>query len=127
MSVRLDKWLWAVRVYKTRTMAKDACTAGRVQVNDVVAKPATKIAPGDIVEARRRDRTIVYKVVEVVEKRVSAKLVATYVEDLSPPAPDRPRVGGPRTAAAGLREDGAGRPTKRDRRLIDDLRGRRRG
>jgi len=126
MSVRLDKWLWAVRVYKTRPMAKDACTAGRVQVNDVAGKPATKIVPGDVIEARRPDRTIIYRVVEAVEKRASAKLAATYVEDLSPPPPERPRPGGSRAAAAGLRDDGAGRPTKRDRRLIDNLRGKRR-
>lgn len=122
VSVRVDKWLWAVRVYKTRTMAKDACTAGRVHVNDTPAKPATKISPGDIVEARRRDRTVIYRVVEAIEKRAPAKLAASYVDDLSPP-PRRPGPGDPRAPVAGLREDGAGRPTKRDRRRIDRLRG----
>lgn len=126
VSVRVDKWLWAVRVYKTRTMAKDACAAGRVRVNDALAKPATKISAGDIVEARQRDRTVIYRVLEAIEKRVSATLAATYVDDLSPPPPKRPRPGDPRAPAAGLREDGAGRPTKRDRRRIDRLRGKRR-
>jgi ribosome-associated heat shock protein Hsp15 len=126
VSVRVDKWLWAVRVYKTRAMAKDACTAGRVEVNEVAAKPATKVSPGDVVAARRRDRTVIYRVVEAIERRVSAKLAATYVEDLSPPPPRRPGGHDPDAPLAGRREEGAGRPTKRDRRRIDSLRGRRR-
>ena len=121
MSVRLDKWLWAVRVYKTRAMAKSACETGRVSVNEVTAKPATKIGEGDLVEARRRDRVVIYKVVRGIEKRVSAEIAATCVEDLSPPPTTTPRLGDP-DPAAGRRDPGAGRPTKRDRRQLERIR-----
>ena len=120
-TVRVDKWLWSVRAFKTRTAASDACTSGRVSVNDEPAKPATKVEVGDLVEARRRDRRIVYRVVEVIEKRVSAAKAAECFEDLSPPLPERSVEVAP---PGGARSRGEGRPTKRDRRRIDRLRGR---
>ena len=120
--VRVDKWLWAVRVFKTRTQANTACSDGRVKVNDSTAKPATKVAPGDVVTAKRRDHTIVYVVVEPIDKRVSAARAAECVEDRSPPPEPRHHVAAPVFAR---RDPGAGRPTKRDRRKIDRLRGRR--
>lgn len=119
---RVDRWLWAVRVFKTRAVAKEACDAGRVRVNDAVAKPATKVSPGDVVTARRRDRTVVYAVVQTIEKRVSAQRAAECFEDRSPPparASDDP--GAP---LSDHRERGAGRPTKRDRRHLRRLKGR---
>jgi ribosome-associated heat shock protein Hsp15 len=118
---RVDKWLWSVRVFKTRTAATDACAAGRVTVDGEVAKPATKIGVGQEVRVRRRDRLVVLGVVEVISKRVGAPRAAECVEDRSPPAPvvDRslavPDV---------FRQRGAGRPTKRERRETDRLRGR---
>ena len=121
MAVRVDKWLWAVRVYKSRSMANEACVSNRVLVNGETAKPATKVAVGDTVEARRKDRTVVYRVVQPLEKRVGAALVPDAVEDLSPPMPTKSSA---EQAVAGVRERGAGRPTKRDRRRIEDLRGR---
>ncbi len=122
MTVRVDKWLWAVRVYKTRTKASTACTEGQVTVNDALAKPATKVGPGDVVAATRRDRSVVYVVVEPIGKRVSASRAAECVEDRSPPPEPRSRVA---RAVFAERDRGAGRPTKRDRREIDRLRGRR--
>jgi ribosome-associated heat shock protein Hsp15 len=121
-SIRVDKWLWAVRVYKTRTAATSACTSGRVKVNDEPAKPATKIVVGDLVEARRGDHRVVYRVTALIEKRVGAKLVADCVEDLSPARPPKsdPILAPP----GGARERGTGRPTKKERRTIDRLRGR---
>jgi ribosome-associated heat shock protein Hsp15 len=121
MAVRVDKWLWAVRVYKSRSMANEACVSNRVLVNGATAKPATKVDVGDTVEARRKDRTVVYRVVQPLEKRVGAALVPDAVEDLSPPVPTTSRA---EEAVAGVRERGAGRPTKRDRRRIQELRGR---
>ncbi len=118
----MDKWLWAVRVFKTRTKANTACSDGRVLVNDTVAKPATKVSPGDVVSAKRRDRTIVYVVVEPIAKRVSATRAAECVEDRSPPPEPRDQIPAPVWAQ---RDRGTGRPTKRDRRQIDRLRGRR--
>ena len=121
MAERVDKWLWAVRVYKTRTRAGDACATGRVLVNGVVAKSATKVDVGDVVTAHRRDRTVVYVVVETIGKRVSARRAAECVEDRSPPPVARAR---PDAAVFARRDQGTGRPTKRDRREIDRLRGR---
>ncbi|MCP5030183.1 MAG: RNA-binding S4 domain-containing protein [Actinomycetia bacterium] len=124
-SVRVDKWLWAVRVYKSRSAANDACRTGRVQVNEEVAKPATKVSVGDLVTAKRRDRVISYEVVALLEKRVSASLAAEAVIDCSPPIPDSgPGYGPDGRAAAGTRGRGSGRPTKRDRRRLDKLQGR---
>ena len=125
VGVRVDKWLWSVRVYKTRTMATDACTAGRVRINDVVAKPATKVAVGDRVQATRRDRVIVYEVAGLIEKRVSAARAGECVIDHSPPPPARHPDFVERPVFA-QRDRGTGRPTKRDRRMIDKLRGERR-
>ncbi|MDG2210606.1 MAG: S4 domain-containing protein [Acidimicrobiales bacterium] len=74
MAVRVDKWLWAVRVFKTRRQATDACTAGRIRINGDLAKPASKVKVGDVVQAARRDRMIIYVAHELLEKRVSAPL-----------------------------------------------------
>ena len=124
-TVRVDKWLWAVRVFKTRTAASSACTSGRVSVNGEPAKPATKLVVGDTVEARRGDRIVVYKALRLIEKRVGAAVAADCVEDLSPPEPDRaaPVLAPP----GGARARGEGRPTKKERREIDRLRGRQGG
>ncbi|MFT5202961.1 MAG: ribosome-associated heat shock protein Hsp15 [Candidatus Aldehydirespiratoraceae bacterium] len=121
MAVRVDKWLWSVRVFKTRTKASAACNDGDVLVNDVAAKPATKVDAGDVVRAQRGDRTIIYVVVEMIEKRVSAVRAAECVEDRSPPPAPRESIG---QAVFARRDEGTGRPTKRDRREIDRLRGR---
>ena len=121
VAVRVDKWLWSVRVYKTRTKATDACTDGKVIVNDVAAKPATRVAVGDVVTAHRGDRTIIYVVKETIEKRVSATRAALCVEDRSPPPEPRES---PTAAVFARRDRGSGRPTKRERREIDRLRDR---
>jgi ribosome-associated heat shock protein Hsp15 len=119
MTERVDKWLVAVRVFKSRSQATEACTLGRVTIGGSVAKPSTKVAVGDVVEVRRRDRLVVYEVVEIIDKRVSAARAAECVIDLSPPPPD----GGSASAPVAVRDRGAGRPTKRDRRRVDSLRG----
>ncbi len=121
MPVRVDKWLWAVRAFKTRTKSTDACSTGRVMVNDSVAKPATKVEPGDVVIANRRDRKLVYVVVLPIERRVSASRAAECIEDQSPPPVPRPLAD---SAVFARRDPGTGRPTKRERRETDRLRGR---
>ena len=123
--MRVDRWLFSVRVYKTRTVAAEACTTGRVKVNGTIAKPATKITVGDRVQATRRDRVLVYEVVSLIEKRVSAARAAECVIDHSPPPPER-SADFVETPVFARRDRGAGRPTKRDRRMIDKLRGERR-
>ncbi len=119
-SVRVDKWLWAVRVFKTRTAATNACSTGRVLINDEPAKPATKISVGDSVSARKGDVLFVYRLVEPIEKRVGAPRAAECYEDLSPPRPLKSDM--PLAPPGGARERGAGRPTKRERRQLDRLR-----
>ncbi len=116
--VRVDRWLWAVRLCPTRTAATAACAAGHVRVNGIPAKPATKVQPTDRVEARlgRRDRVV--EVVQTIDKRVGAAVAAECLIDHSAPVPARTE-----TPPTFDRERGAGRPTKRDRRRLDRLRG----
>jgi ribosome-associated heat shock protein Hsp15 len=112
-STRLDKWLWAVRLTKTRPDAAAACRGGRVRVNDRPAKPATIVAPGDTVHARLGDRTRIVEVTRVIHKRTGAADAVTCYVDRSPPPPSTPYV------PVAVRDRGAGRPTKRDRRMLD--------
>ena len=116
---RIDSWLWAVRVYKTRSAAKAAVVGGHVEVNGVRIKPAHRVRPGDEVHALVGRRQRIVEVVEPIEKRVGAARAAECMIDRSPPPPKREFA-----APAGVREKGSGRPTKRDRRQTDRLRGR---
>lgn len=116
---RVDSWLWAVRVCKTRSAAKAAVVGGHVEVNGKRVKPAHRVHPGDRVQALVGRRLRIVEVVETIEKRVGAARAAECFVDHSPPPPKREQV-----APAGVRERGSGRPTKRDRRRTDRLRGR---
>jgi ribosome-associated heat shock protein Hsp15 len=116
-TARVDQWLWAVRLYKTRSAAVTGCRGGHVRVNGVAAKPASPVHVGDRVEARIHGWERDVEVVRLITKRVGAPVAAECLVDNSPPPPANdylPRLF-PRPA-------GAGRPTKRDRRLIDRLR-----
>ena len=117
-SIRLDRWLWAVRLTKTRPDAAAACRGGHVRVNDRPAKPATPVTPGDEVRARIYDRTRVVEVVRVIQRRTGAADAATCFIDRTPAPP--PEAGVP----VFRRDRGTGRPTKRERRELDELRGR---
>ena len=117
--VRVDAWTWAVRVYPTRSSAAAACRAGHVKVGGASAKPATTVRVGDTVRARTPAGERVLVVRGLLVKRVSAIVAAEQYDDLTPPPPPREE-----RAAPVLRERGAGRPTKRDRRITDRLRGR---
>ena len=114
-SARVDQWLWAVRLFKTRSAATEACRGGHVRVNGSPAKPASRVRHGDRIAARAHDRERVLEVVTVIDKRVGAALAAECFIDHSPP-PER------RHDDAFARERGSGRPTKRDRRQLDRLR-----
>lgn len=113
----MDRWLWAVRLYKTRSAASAAAQGGHVRVNDLPAKPATKVKVGDVVTARLDHRDRVLEVVRVIEKRVGAPIAAECIVDHSAPLPERDPA-----APVFDRDRGAGRPTKRDRRDLDRLR-----
>lgn len=117
--IRIDAWLVAVRLVKTRSVATQACRAGHVKINGHTAKPASPVAVGDQVEAYLHQRLRVVEVIRLLAKRASAPIAHTCYVDHSPPPP--PRTSGPDFA---VRERGAGRPTKKDRRQIDRLRGR---
>ncbi len=116
-ATRVDRWLWAVRLFKTRSEATAACRAGHVRVNDASAKPATTVRVGDRVSARVHGRDRVLEVTRVIDKRVGAPLAAECIVDHSPPPPPRDRV-----APVFVRDPAAGRPTKRDRRQLDRFR-----
>lgn len=116
----MDRWLWSVRVFKTRSIATEACKAGHVAVNRAVTKPATAVRVGDIVTIRFDGRDRVLEVSEVIDKRVGAPRAAGCYIDRSPPPPPAAL-----TAPGLVRDRSAGRPTKRDRRLIERLRDRR--
>jgi ribosome-associated heat shock protein Hsp15 len=112
----VDRWLWAVRLTKTRPDAAAACRAGHVRVNDRPAKPATTVAPGDEIRARVHDVTRIVEVVKVIQRRVGAADAATCFIDRTPaPTPEA-------AIPVARRERGAGRPTKRERRVLDAFR-----
>ncbi len=113
-STRVDRWLWAVRLTKTRPDAAAACRGGHVRVNDRPAKAATTVSPGDEVRVRAGGLTRIVEVVRVIQKRVGATDAATCFIDRTPPPPVE--------APVARRERGAGRPTKRDRRILDRFR-----
>ncbi|MGQ0520771.1 MAG: RNA-binding S4 domain-containing protein [Actinomycetota bacterium] len=118
-STRIDRWLWSVRLYKTRSEATAACRGSHVRLNGSPVKPATLVRVGDRVEARVHDRERVLEIVHLLGTRVSAALAAESVLDHSPPPPARELA-----APAFARDPAAGRPTKRDRRRLDRLRSR---
>lgn len=115
-SVRLDAWLWAVRVFKTRSAATAACRAGHVKVAGESAKAAYRVGVGDEVRVRISGFERILIVRELLKKRVGAPRAALAVEDLTPERERMPRIA--------VRDRGAGRPTKRERREINRLRGR---
>ena len=118
-STRIDVWVWAVRLYPTRSVAADACRAGHVKVNDVRVKPAHAVKVGDVVRALTPGGERIVVVTGLLSKRVSAAVAVTHYEDRTPPPPPKEERG-----MFAYRERGAGRPTKRDRRLTQRLRGR---
>ena len=118
--MRIDQWLHAVRITKTRSDAAAACRGGHVRINGVTAKPSSPVKVGDHVEARVNQRERIVDVTEVITKRVGAAIAAECFDDHSP-APPEPDAFRPLFA---VRDRGAGRPTKRDRRQIDRVRGR---
>lgn len=116
--VRVDSWIWAVRLTKTRSQATTACRAGHVRVNDQTAKASVAVRAGDVVRVRLHGFDRVYRVVGLAARRGSATEAAKLYEDLTPPPP--PRVERPLMP---IRDPGAGRPSKRERRELDRLRG----
>ncbi len=117
--VRVDKWLWAVRIYKTRSLATEACKKGRVIIDDVQVKPSREIKTGDIILVRKLPVIYTYKVKDVLEKRLSARLVQDYIEDLTS-VEELNKLNINETIFV-KRDRGTGRPTKKERRVIDRM------
>ena len=118
-SARVDSWLWAVRLTKTRSASTAACRAGHVQVNGERVKAAQAVHVGDEIRLRTADRERTVRVVRLVAKRVGAPAAIECFVDLTPPPPPKEEL-----PATILRDRGSGRPTKRERRVLERLRGR---
>ena len=120
MEVRLDKWLWAVRVFKTRSDAADAIRSNRVLVNDAYAKPSREVKVGDVVSVKKMPVVYQYRVVELVSSRQPAKNVPMYATDITPQS-ELDKLNVPRETIFIMRDRGTGRPTKKERRELDSL------
>ena len=117
--MRIDKWMWSVRLFKTRSLASNACKNGRVRINDVVVKPARIVKVGEVVEIRKSPIFYKYEVKGLLGKRVGAKLVDDYCINLTPEQ-EIIKLDMVHTNTGGRRDKGMGRPTKKERRLLDD-------
>lgn len=120
--VRIDKWLWSVRIFKSRTMATDACKSGKVKIGEVNVKPSFLVVGDEIVHVKKDGFNLQFKILQLIEKRVGAPIAITCYENLTPEDELNKYKdwyigkGGPER-----REKGAGRPTKRERRNIDSF------
>ncbi len=118
--VRIDKWMWATRIFKTRTIAAEACKKNRVMINDVNVKPSRMIKLGDVIQVRKPPITYSFKVLGLTERRMGAKLVPEFLENVTPPEQyeilEMNRISGFVNRSKGL-----GRPTKKDRRELEEF------
>lgn len=119
--MRADKWLWCVRLFKTRTQAADACSGGKVKLNGDNCKPAKELKIGDEIEMKRGPIHRQFKVINFPKSRLSAKEVLLYCEDITPETEVLKLETLRLVATQGKRERGTGRPTKKDRREMDDF------
>ena len=117
---RIDKWMWAVRIFKTRTIAAEACKKGRITINGSLAKAARMIKPGDVIQVKKPPITYSFKVLQTIEKRVGAKLVSEMMENVTTPDQYELLEMSKISGFVG-RAKGTGRPTKKDRRDLDDF------
>ena len=117
---RIDKWMWAARILKTRTIAAEACKKGRISINGAQAKPARTVKPGDVVQVRKPPVTYSFKVLQAIEKRVGAKLVPDVMENVT--TPDQYELLEMSKISGFVdRARGTGRPTKKERRDLDEF------
>ena len=120
MEVRIDKYLWAMRIYKTRSIATDACKCGRVKMNGVEVKPSRMFHVGDIFTVRKGPITYTYRILQLWGNRLGAKMVPEYLQDITPKE-QLELLELARYAAQSGRDRGTGRPTKKDRRDIEQF------
>ena len=117
---RIDKWMWAARIFKTRTIAAEACKKGRISINGSQVKPARMVKPGDVVQVRKPPVTYSFKVLQAIEKRVGAKLVPEIMDNVT--TPDQYELLEMSKISGFVdRARGTGRPTKKERRDLDEF------
>lgn len=119
-TVRIDKYLWAIRVFKTRSEASDACNGNKVQVNGTTAKASKSVKPGDLLTVRKGPVQMEYRILKLSENRMGAALVPDFAENLTPQS-ELDKLHAPVETFFVRRDRGAGRPTKKERREIDAL------
>jgi len=120
-NIRIDKFLWAVRLFKTRSSASEACRKGKVLIGGIPVKPSRTISRGDIISVKRMPAIFTYQVIAAVEKRLPAKMVVNHISDITPEEEKARLLMARQPASFGYREKGAGRPTKKERRIIDNM------
>lgn len=118
--VRIDKWLWAVRLFKTRSIAIEACKKGRITIKGITVKPSRMIKVGDIIEIRKPPITYSFEVLDLTERRMGAKLTADFRKDVTP-ASELQILELSKISGFIDRARGTGRPTKKERRDIEDF------
>ena len=118
--IRLDKFLWSVRIYKTRSIASEACRRGRITISNIQVKPSRSVLKDEIINVRKLPAIYTYRIIQPVENRVSAKLVSNYIQDLTPDE-EKIKLDIRRAGFSSYREKGTGRPTKKERRNLDSF------
>ena len=116
--IRIDKFLWSVRIYKTRSVASDACRKGKIIINNIQVKPSRIILKNEIIIVKKPPVIFTYRVIEPIENRISAKLVEQFAEDLTTEY-EKAKLDIKQSAGNVYRDKGSGRPTKKERRVID--------
>jgi ribosome-associated heat shock protein Hsp15 len=119
-AVRVDKFLWSVRVFKTRSLATEACRKGRIIIDKIQVKPSRTITKNEIITVRKPPVNYSFRVIEPVENRIGAKLVNNYIEDLTPEE-EKQKLDYRMSGLLNFREKGTGRPTKKERRDLDSF------
>jgi len=121
-TIRIDKFLWSVRIYKTRSLASAECRKGRVIINDIQVKPSRSVLMNELITVKKPPVNYSYRVIEPIENRVSAKLVEKFIEDLTTEE-EKAKLNIRQAGGIIYRVKGTGRPTKKERRQIDRIRG----
>jgi ribosome-associated heat shock protein Hsp15 len=116
--IRIDKFLWSVRIYKTRSIASEECRKGRIIINDIQVKPSRTVLKNEIITVKKPPVIFSYRVIEPIENRVSAKLVGQFIEDLTN-EDEKSKLDIRQALGIIYRDKGTGRPTKKERRQID--------
>jgi ribosome-associated heat shock protein Hsp15 len=120
MALRIDKYVWAVRLTKTRSQASELISKGKIKINEIDVKPSRDIKTGDTINIHKNSAVFSYKVLELLEKRVGPKLVSIYIEDITP-IEEVEKFKSYQEAQRVYRDMGTGRPSKKDRRSLDDF------